>query len=95
VAGLDVPYVLMHWRGHSTVMDELANYQNVVEEVISELKIQIEKATKAGINRNKIVIDPGLGFAKNPEHNWQITFARFTNLYRSFSKKISSRFRIS
>ena len=72
VAGLDVPYVLMHWRGHSTVMDELTNYQNVVIEVIKELKIQIEKATKAGINRNKIVIDPGLGFAKNPEHNWQI-----------------------
>jgi dihydropteroate synthase len=72
VAGLDVPYVLMHWRGHSTVMDELANYQNVVNEVINELKIQIERATKAGINRNRIVIDPGLGFAKKPEHNWQI-----------------------
>lgn len=72
VAGLDVPYVLMHWRGHSTVMDELANYQSVVEEVINELKLQIEKAIKAGINRNKIVIDPGLGFAKKPEHNWQI-----------------------
>jgi dihydropteroate synthase len=72
VAGLDVPYVLMHWRGHSTVMDELANYHNVVEEVINEIKIQIEKATKAGINRNKIVIDPGLGFAKKPEHNWQL-----------------------
>ncbi len=72
VAGLDVPYVLMHWRGHSTIMDKLAKYQNVVEEVINELKIQIEKATKAGINRNRIVIDPGLGFAKNPEHNWQI-----------------------
>ena len=72
VAGLDVPYVLMHWRGHSAVMDDLANYQNVVEEVINEIKIQIEKATKAGINRNKIVIDPGLGFAKKPEHNWQL-----------------------
>jgi dihydropteroate synthase len=72
VAGLDVPYVLMHWRGHSTVMDELANYQNVVNEVINELKLQIEKATKAGLSRNKIVIDPGLGFAKNPQHNWQI-----------------------
>ncbi len=53
-------------------MDELANYLKVVEEVINELKIQIEKATKAGINRNKIVIDPGLGFAKKPEHNWQL-----------------------
>jgi dihydropteroate synthase len=40
--------------------------------VINELKTQIEKATKAGLNRNKIVIDPGLGFAKNPEHNWQL-----------------------
>lgn len=72
VAGLDVPYVLMHWRGHSTVMDELANYQNVVEEVINEVKLQIEKAIKAGLSRNKLVIDPGLGFAKKPEHNWQI-----------------------
>ena len=72
VAKLDVPYVLMHWRGHSTVMDDLANYQNVVEDVLNELKIQIEKATKAGLNSNKIVIDPGLGFAKKSEHNWQI-----------------------
>ena len=72
VSELDVPYVLMHWRGHSTIMDELANYQNVIEEVMHEIKLQIEKATNAGLSRNKIVIDPGLGFAKKPEHNWQI-----------------------
>ena len=72
VSELDVPYVLMHWRGHSTIMDELANYQNVIEEVMHEIKLQIEKAINAGLSRNKIVIDPGLGFAKKPEHNWQI-----------------------
>ena len=72
VSELDVPYVLMHWRGHSTIMDELANYQNVVQEVMKEIKLQIEKAANAGLSRNKIVIDPGLGFAKKPEHNWQI-----------------------
>jgi len=72
VSELDVPYVLMHWRGHSTIMDELANYQNVIEEVMHEIKLQIEKAINAGLSRNKIVIDPGLGFAKKTEHNWQI-----------------------
>ena len=71
-AQFNVPYVLMHWRGHSTVMDDLAKYKNVTDEVISELKIQIEKAEKSGINRNNLVVDPGLGFAKNPDHNWQI-----------------------
>lgn len=72
VADLNVPYVLMHWRGHSTKMDDLANYKNVSEEVISELRNQITKAVKAGINKDFLVIDPGLGFAKNPEHNWTI-----------------------
>ena len=72
VAELGIPYVLMHWRGHSTVMDDLAKYSNVVTEVIGELNTQVTKAVKAGVDKNKIVVDPGLGFAKNPEHNWQI-----------------------
>ena len=72
VAELDVPYVLMHWRGHSKNMDDLAKYDNVTQEVINELKIQIDKAINKGVKKEKIVLDPGLGFAKNPEHNWQL-----------------------
>lgn len=72
VAKLDVPYVLMHWRGHSKNMDDLAKYKNVTQEVIDELRAQTKKAIDKGLKKEKIVLDPGLGFAKNPEHNWQI-----------------------
>jgi len=81
VADLNVPYVLMHWRGHSTVMDNLATYSDVVAEVVNEIQIQVDKAIKSGIDRNKIVIDPGLGFAKNPEHNWEI-LKKFNELHQ-------------
>jgi dihydropteroate synthase len=81
VADLTVPYVLMHWRGHSTVMDNLATYSDVVTEVVNEIQIQVDKAIKSGIDRNKIVIDPGLGFAKNPEHNWEI-LKKFNELHQ-------------
>ena len=70
VAALGVPYIAMHWRGHSDVMDSLATYSNVVEEVLSELMIQVDAARSAGIEQ--IMIDPGLGFAKKSEHNWEI-----------------------
>ena len=72
VAKLDVPYVLMHWRGHSKNMDELAKYKNVTNEVIDEIQKQVQSALESGIRKEKIAIDPGLGFAKNPEHNWEI-----------------------
>lgn len=72
IAELGVPYIAMHWRGHSTVMDSLATYSNVVEEVLAELMAQVEKALSAGIKRESITIDPGLGFAKQMEHNWEI-----------------------
>ena len=81
VADLNVPYVLMHWRGHSTVMDNLATYSDVVTEVVNEIQIQVDNAIKSGIDRNKIVIDPGLGFAKNPEHNWDI-LKKFNELHQ-------------
>ena len=70
VAELGVPYILMHWRGHSDVMDSLAVYENVVDEVLSEIMDQVAKAKSAGIQH--ITIDPGLGFAKNADQNWQI-----------------------
>ncbi len=72
VAQLNTPYVLMHWRGHSTEMDQKAIYQNVVAEVISELMSQVELAKTAGIKKENLILDPGLGFAKNVEQNWEI-----------------------
>ncbi len=72
VAELGCFYTLMHWRGHSTQMDSLARYSDVVSEVIDEVQIQLDKALSAGIPREKIILDPGLGFAKSPEHNWEI-----------------------
>jgi dihydropteroate synthase len=72
VAALGCKYTLMHWRGHSKEMNEMAEYGDVVKEVIHEVTIQLDKALAAGINRENIVLDPGLGFAKNADHNWEI-----------------------
>ncbi|CAB4530277.1 unannotated protein [freshwater metagenome] len=72
VAGLNCRYVMMHWRGHSKEMNSKALYNEVVTDVISELSTQIEKAISAGVKREKIVIDPGIGFAKDADHNWEI-----------------------
>lgn len=72
VKKLGVPYILMHWRGESKDMNSRAVYTNVVNEVISEINSQIDAALDAGINKSQIIIDPGLGFAKDAEHNWEI-----------------------
>ena len=72
VASLGCKYTLMHWRGHSKDMNEKARYNDVVVEVIEEVTIQLDKALAAGIKRENIVLDPGLGFAKDSEHNWEI-----------------------
>ncbi len=72
VASLGCKYTLMHWRGHSKDMNSKALYEDVVEEVIHEVTIQLDKALAAGIKRENIVLDPGLGFAKDTQHNWEI-----------------------
>ena len=72
VAASSAHYVLMHWRGHSDQMDQLATYSDVTTDVIAELRERIEAAVKAGIPKERITIDPGLGFAKTPDHNWQL-----------------------
>jgi len=72
VAGLGVGYVCMHWRGHSTAMQSRAVYGDVVTEVVAELGRQVDRALGAGIPAERLVIDPGFGFAKTGEHNWQI-----------------------
>jgi dihydropteroate synthase len=71
-ARLQVPYIAMHWRGQSKDMNSKAIYGDVVSDVISELNERIEAALDAGIHKDKLIIDPGLGFAKDAEHNWAI-----------------------
>jgi dihydropteroate synthase len=72
IAALGCKYTLMHWRGHSKDMNSLAHYDDVMKEVIEEIAISLDKALAAGIKRENIVLDPGLGFAKDSEHNWEI-----------------------
>jgi dihydropteroate synthase len=69
-AAAGCPYVLMHWRGHSRQMQRLAVYRDVVGDVRDELSAQVDSAIRAGVAAEKLVIDPGLGFAKTAEHNW-------------------------
>ena len=71
-AALKTQYICMHWRGQSKDMDSLANYEDVVRDVINEITKQVAVALIAGIEPTKLVIDPGLGFAKNAEQNWEI-----------------------
>ena len=72
VAELGCKYTLMHWRGHSANMNSKAIYTDVVSEVIEEVTLQLDKALSAGIKRENIILDPGIGFAKDAEHNWEI-----------------------
>jgi dihydropteroate synthase len=73
-----VPYVVMHWRGHSHDMYSRAIYADVVCEVHDELAQRIDVVTAEGVDPSMIVLDPGLGFSKNPAawgpdaHNWQL-----------------------
>jgi dihydropteroate synthase len=71
-AQLGVPYIAMHWRGHSKDMNSRAVYGDVVKDVISELQERVSAALDAGITKDNLIIDPGLGFAKDAHHNWEI-----------------------
>ena len=72
IAAAGVPWVLMHWRGHSRDMQALARYGDVVRDVTGELSRQADAALAAGVDAGNIVLDPGLGFAKTAEHNWAL-----------------------
>jgi len=71
-AALKVPYIAMHWRGQSKDMNSKAFYGDVVSDVVSELQERVDAALDAGISRDNLIIDPGLGFAKDADHNWAI-----------------------
>ncbi len=64
--------VISHWRGFSDQMHTLNNYQSIAVDVAAELAERVALAIAAGVNRDKIIIDPGLGFAKDMQQNWQL-----------------------
>jgi dihydropteroate synthase len=68
----NIQYVVMHWRGHSKDMQKQAVYEDVVKEVKEELDERVTALLKSGVSTEQIILDPGIGFAKNSEHNWQI-----------------------
>ncbi|MFM7014641.1 MAG: dihydropteroate synthase [Actinomycetota bacterium] len=72
LANLDCKIVISHWRGFSDQMDSLNNYQEVAKDVATELEVRVAAAEAAGISRERIIIDPGLGFAKDIEQNWHL-----------------------
>jgi len=81
VAQAGVPFVAMHWRGHSVEMQGRAVYDDVVAEVCAQLAARRDALLAAGIAPGGLVLDPGLGFAKLAEHNWSI-LARLDVLQR-------------
>jgi dihydropteroate synthase len=72
VAAAGAPWILMHWRGHSKNMNALATYRDVVSEVRDELSARVDAALAAGVSQDCLVLDPGLGFAKQREHDWAL-----------------------
>ena len=72
VAALGADYIAMHWRAHSDVMQLHAGYTDVVAEVAAELAARRDAAVAAGIASERIILDPGIGFSKESEHNWQL-----------------------
>jgi dihydropteroate synthase len=73
VADAGCPWVLMHWRGHSDRMRALAVYTDVVKEVCAELGARVDAAIAGGVAADRLILDPGLGFAKTPAHNWRLS----------------------
>lgn len=71
-AAAEVPYVVMHWRGHSADMYAKAVYDDVVTEVRDELRRQVDAVVAAGVDAERIIVDPGIGFAKKAVHNWAL-----------------------
>jgi len=66
------PYVVMHNRGHGTSRDDLARYSNVVDDVLTEIDVWVAEVVKAGVAAARLIVDPGIGFAKRAEHNWPL-----------------------
>ncbi|MFB6673103.1 dihydropteroate synthase [Streptomyces sp. NPDC056390] len=72
VGAAQVPYIITHWRAPSHEMDRHAVFDDVVSQVVGELHARVEAAIEAGVEAERIVLDPGLGFAKDADHDWQL-----------------------
>jgi dihydropteroate synthase len=72
VARLHVPYILMHMRGTPKTMQQMTDYVDVVEDVFADLQTQIDRAVECGIDRDQIIIDPGIGFAKTYQQSIEL-----------------------
>ncbi|GAB2531950.1 dihydropteroate synthase [Brachybacterium huguangmaarense] len=79
VLGAPPVVVAMHWRAHSATMNALAEYDDTARDVARELGAAIEALEAAGVERSRLVADPGLGFAKDATHNWEL-LARWDDL---------------
>lgn len=71
-AELNIPVILMHMRGEPTNMNQLDQYNDVTEDVIHELQQRLDQAIAVGVKSENIIIDPGFGFAKNAQQNFQL-----------------------
>jgi dihydropteroate synthase len=71
-ASAGVPFIAMHWRGHSRDMQDKAVYADVAAEVCAELSVRVEELQTQGIARDNLVLDPGFGFSKLARHNWSL-----------------------
>lgn len=69
---LNCKFIVSHWRGFSETMDSMNNYNSVAKDVAEELIERVAKAEAAGISRDRLIIDPGLGFAKDIAQNWHL-----------------------
>lgn len=81
VAAAGIPYIVVHWRGHSADMYGPASYDDVVSDVRAELDGRVQALVAAGVGIGQLILDPGLGFAKLPEHNWKL-LARLDRIAR-------------
>lgn len=72
LAETGAPFILSHWRGHSIRMNNLAEYRDAGREILDELLHMRDQAVQRGLTHEQIILDPGLGFAKDAEHNWAV-----------------------
>ena len=87
VAETGAALVLMHTRGRSATMYDEAVYGDVVAEVVGELRESIERATEAGVPRERLIVDPGIGFAKRPEHSYGV-LARLAEIAAALDRPV-------
>jgi dihydropteroate synthase len=72
VAQAGIPFIVMHWRAHSTTMQSRAVYDDVVADVCAELRARVEALQDSGVRSDQVILDPGFGFSKTAEHNWAL-----------------------